>query len=469
MSSQSDGEISILHVDDERDLGDLASLYLERENEQFTVVTESTVESALETLAETEIDCIVSDYDMPGMNGLEFLERVRATHPSLPFILFTGKGSEEIASEAISAGVTDYLQKEIGSDQYTVLANRIENTVAQSRAEKEIETMNRWYSTILEHSSDYVMIVDPMGKVDYISPAVERVLGFSPTELEGDDSFGHIHPDDLEGAVGTLSEVIELPGEERTVEFRSRHANGSWRWLEVRGRSLLNDPIINGIMVNVRDITDRKEREHALELQKQQLQDLTRFMSHDVQNQLTIISGRLGLIRAEYEGDDLDSAAAAVQRVSEMIDRWLEFAQAVQLPDETVSVSLESAAKRSWRNVSQADATLEVESTATIEANEERFRALLENLFINAIEHGGQAVTIRVGQLSDGSGFYVEDDGSGIPASERDQVLDSGYSTDSNRSGLGLTIVKQIVESHGWTIAVTESSTGGARFAIRTD
>ena len=143
MSSQSDGGIFILHVDDERDLGDLASLYLERENDQFTVITESTVESALETLAEQEFDCIVSDYDMPGMNGLEFLEAVRSTHPSLPFILFTGKGSEEIASEAISAGVTDYLQKEIGSDQYTVLANRIENTVAQSRAEREVETMNR--------------------------------------------------------------------------------------------------------------------------------------------------------------------------------------------------------------------------------------------------------------------------------------------------------------------------------------
>lgn len=100
--------VRILHVDDEPDLADLAATFLEREDTRFSVDTAVNVTEGLAYLAENEVDCIISDYDMPGQNGIEFLETVRETHPDLPFILYTGKGSEEIASEAISAGVTDY-------------------------------------------------------------------------------------------------------------------------------------------------------------------------------------------------------------------------------------------------------------------------------------------------------------------------------------------------------------------------
>jgi PAS domain S-box-containing protein len=128
--------ISILHVDDEPDLTELTATFLERERETFDVSTAASAAEGLDRLAEEDIDCIVSDYDMPGMNGLEFLEAVREDRPDLPFVLFTGKGSEEIASEAISVGVTEYLNKGMGTDQYTVLANRIANAVSHYRAER---------------------------------------------------------------------------------------------------------------------------------------------------------------------------------------------------------------------------------------------------------------------------------------------------------------------------------------------
>jgi PAS domain S-box-containing protein len=132
-------EIRVLHVDDDREFVDLAELFLERESEALSVTVETSAAAGLERIESSSIDCVVSDYDMPGTDGLEFLRAVREREPDLPFVLFTGKGSEEIASAAISAGVSDYLQKVTGTDQFAVLANRIENLVSQARAEETLE------------------------------------------------------------------------------------------------------------------------------------------------------------------------------------------------------------------------------------------------------------------------------------------------------------------------------------------
>jgi len=137
-----DEDIRVLHADDEPGFGETVAAFLQREDERLVVETVTSASEALDALG-SEVDCVVSDYDMPGQNGVELLERVRATYPDLPFILFTGKGSEEVASEAISTGVTDYLQKGTGTEQYAVLANRIGNLVDQYRAEQRLAVHER--------------------------------------------------------------------------------------------------------------------------------------------------------------------------------------------------------------------------------------------------------------------------------------------------------------------------------------
>ena len=131
--------IRVIHVDDEPNFAEMAAEFICRQDKRFEVETATSASEALEWLRENTVHCIVSDFDMPGQNGIEFLESVRTENPDLPFILYTGKGSEEVASEAISAGVTDYLQKETGSSQYAVLANRIKNAVSQFRTKRELE------------------------------------------------------------------------------------------------------------------------------------------------------------------------------------------------------------------------------------------------------------------------------------------------------------------------------------------
>ncbi|ERG99090.1 MAG: response regulator containing CheY-like receiver, AAA-type ATPase, and DNA-binding domain protein [Haloquadratum sp. J07HQX50] len=131
--------IRVLHVDDQLDFAEMATTFLEQENDRFDTETVSSASDGLACLADSSFDCVISDYDMPGQDGVGFLKTVRDNYPELPFILFTGKGSEKVASEAISAGVTDYLQKSSGTEQYELLAHRITNAVEQSQAEQRLQ------------------------------------------------------------------------------------------------------------------------------------------------------------------------------------------------------------------------------------------------------------------------------------------------------------------------------------------
>ncbi|PAU82581.1 HTR-like protein [Halorubrum salipaludis] len=141
--SRSPDAIRVLHVDDDPQLAELAATYLEREDDRIDVETATNASEGLDRVGDGDVDCVVSDYDMPGNNGIEFLEAVREDRPELPFILYTGKGSEEVASDAIASGVTDYLQKESGTGQYAVLANRIANAVEQYRTGQRAAELDR--------------------------------------------------------------------------------------------------------------------------------------------------------------------------------------------------------------------------------------------------------------------------------------------------------------------------------------
>ncbi|WP_082678916.1 PAS domain S-box protein [Halobacterium sp. CBA1132] len=220
--------IDILHIDDDASFSDLVATFLEREREHFTVHSETDPRDALDMLSgdAVSIDCIVSDYNMPELDGLDVLERVRETYPDLPFILFTGKGSEEIASEAITAGVTDYLQKAGGTEQYSVLANRVQNAVEGFRAE---QYMNRGLEAI-ETAQDGIGILDADGYIEYVNSAYADMLGYDREELLGvhwetlyhDDDVEHVYdvllPEARHGWWHGTTSFVRKNGEEITVE-----------------------------------------------------------------------------------------------------------------------------------------------------------------------------------------------------------------------------------------------------------
>ncbi|MFB6178942.1 MAG: response regulator [Halorientalis sp.] len=178
--------IRVLHVEDDEGFAELTADLLEREG-PFDVTTELDPTQALAHLTDCEVsvDCVVSDYDMPQMDGLDLLDAVRDHDLDLPFVLFTGKGSEEIASRAISAGVTDYLQKGGGTERFTLLANRVENAVSQHRTARELQAQERLSERIVMASPVAIVVHDVDGDVMLANDRATDLLGTEIEELDG--------------------------------------------------------------------------------------------------------------------------------------------------------------------------------------------------------------------------------------------------------------------------------------------
>ncbi|WP_134669992.1 hybrid sensor histidine kinase/response regulator [Halorussus marinus] len=877
----SEDPVRVLHVDDDADFAALVARFLEREDECLSVVTEPDAAAGLDRLGDTDVDCIVSDYDMPGRNGIEFLEAVRERDPDVPFVLFTGKGSEEIASEAISAGVTDYLQKETGTDQYAILANRIRNAVDRTRAERE----RRRHLDAIETAREGISILDDDGRFTYVNQAYADLYGYEPDELIGehwdllyveddvdaarddilpaveadgywhgtttglradgttfvedhalaatangklvctvrdvtenaqrkraieklhstaqifmtaeteadvgevaveavrdildmranavhiyDEETGRLMPvawsetaneltggesmpaldpddsiagevfesgeprvyDDVSTAPGRAadstrvrSEIILPLGDrgvliigtcevgafdetdvslarivavhattaldsiERARELREERAfidqaldtiddlyyvvgtdGGMERWNDTfrciseyddetiatmnvaeffppderdRIREAFEEAVATGettveaeirtgdgdrvpyeftgslltdadgeparVVGTGRDVSARKERERRLkenrafatdlltcetpeavcdrtvraaesllefdaaavylaednglsqvagsgtvgsdgvdaahagveaareahgtgesvravaddsesavgsalavpvdgrgalalvserpdgfgatdlelaellvsqtekalgrldrerELRRKndRLDEFASILSHDLRNPLNVAQGRLAMAREECDSDHLDEVEGAHERIEELIGDLLAIAQAGESAVEMDAVALDAAVEECWGNVATRDATVVVEAERSIRADESHLGQLLENLFRNAVEHGGQGVTITVGELPGDAGFYVEDDGRGLPGEESSQIFETGYSTADEGTGFGMSIVEQVASAHGWRVNATEGDDGGARFEI---
>lgn len=209
---------------------------------------------------------------------------------------------------------------------------------------------------------------------------------------------------------------------------------------------------------------DRITHKAQLERQNDRLEEFASIVSHDLRNPLNVAELRLDLAREDCESEHLDKVDCAHMRMETLIDNLLALAREGSTVIAPEPVDLATVAVDASIQVETTDTTFATSIEQPILADESALKQLLENLFRNATEHNDDCVTVTVGELADG--FYVEDDGSGIAADKHDTVFETGYSTSKDGTGLGLRIVKQIVEAHGWQIDVTAGSDGGARFEI---
>ncbi|WP_277540690.1 response regulator [Haloarcula laminariae] len=600
-------DIRVLHVDDEPDFAEVTAQFLERDG-RFTVETAPGGADGLEQLT-SAVDCVVSDYDMPGMNGLEFLEAVRESYPDLPFILFTGKGSEAVASEALTLGATDYLQKASGTDQYELLANRVSRAVGQFRAERELERKTELLEKTQDIADAGAWEYDPEQGEAYVTDQVYEIY-----EVDRDHDLSPMgdiqrfyHPEDCDTVRDAVEGALE-DGEPYDIEVRVTAADGTDKWVRTRADPQFEDGACQHVRGTVRDITDRrereerlvetkqwyqtlldgapdaafvadtesgeicetnragtqlldrprdeivgldqtalhppeegeayaslfdrhvgagggradsldgheelyvvdsageripveissqtveiggqhynqgyfrditarKERERELKRQNERLDEFVTVVSHDLRNPLRTLSASLALIETDDE-ESLERCHRTVERMEQLIDDLVDLARHGETESEPEPVELAGLATACARTTGLSEGALSVTTDATIAADESQLRHLLENLFSNAVEHSstdrqsqsagaisdGDGVSLTVGPLD--GGFYVADDGPGIPESERERVFRVGYSTSDRGTGFGLNIVKEAAETHGWDVDVTESAEGGARFEI---
>lgn len=447
---------------------------------------------------------------------------------------------------------------------------------------------------LVEESSDISTVIDSDGKITYVSPAVRQTLGYEPEELVGESGYEYQHPDDRQRVADAIERLLTESSEREVVETRFRRADGSWCWIESTLQDRLDDPDIGGILVNSRDISQRKEqesryhelakeyktllqtvddaifflsveteesgyvfrfehlsksyekqtgitteeargrtpvdifgddlgaelhanyrrcvearesityqeevpvktganfwqtklapvvtdgevtqiigitrnvtervkRERQLRKQKDRLDEFASVVSHDLRNPLTVAQGRTEYLAEQFDSEHFDAVVRSLDRMEEIISDTLTLARQGQVVAEPEPLDMGTLVDTCWKNVSTEEATIEIEDQLTLSGDRGRLQNLFENLFRNAIQHGGADVTVRVGRLGE-DGIYVEDDGPGIPESSKEAVFEPGHTSANDGTGFGLTIVKRIAEAHDWTVRVVDGTDGGARF-----
>lgn len=334
------------------------------------------------------------------------------------------------------------------------------------QANRELKQANhdlKRYETIVKTVTDGIYVVDEDGYFTLVNDAYCEMVGYDREELLGSHGSRVVDDETVERVYDYQEQMVT--GDRETVKFEAdvHTADGKTIRAEASFAILQDNDEYERVGV-VRDVTERNERERQLAQQNERLDRFAGILAHELRNPVTIGQIYSQQLPAETESEVKEYITEAFDRIEDIIDVMLVITRGRDALSENVKVSLPEAAQEAWNEVDASNAELEVMTDGTIEADSTYLRHLFRNLFENAVEHGGEDVTVTVGDLS--TGFYVADDGARIPPADRDEIFNEGYTTGNTdtRMGLGLTFVKELADVYGWTCSVTESDTGGARF-----
>jgi signal transduction histidine kinase/DNA-binding NarL/FixJ family response regulator len=516
----------VLHVEDNDFFARVAAEVLADEYD-MDVHTADNAETALQRLETERFDCVVSDYEMPGMDGLELLDAVRELYPEIPFILLTGGGSEQIASEAISAGVTDYLKKGEGKEQFAVLANRIENAITRRRTERlasrqiEIndtiwdvsqavlrassrETIEETVCERLAASEPYVL--SWVGEVDEETAAVRPKVSAGVEQryldavvLDADrESGGRVA---VREAVETrtvhverrvsLEDEFELDGEaggEETeryavaavpIMYQDRFYGVLNVWSNVRHafgeteRRVLSK-FGNSLAYAIDSVRARKE----LVRREQRLQVFNRILRHNLRNDLNVVLGRAENISEEFP-PAASEASVIEQKANELIEiseKAREVGKTLDCEDRTekqidVTDCVERTCEEFRQSYPDADITAQTPESLPVFADK-TLGAAIREVIENAIEHNDDqpSVTVAVSTTEEDSNWVevtISDNGPGIPEEEREVLTEGEETALHHGSGLGLWLTNWIVGKFGGEVSFDDYHTSGGAVTLR--
>lgn len=329
---------------------------------------------------------------------------------------------------------------------------------------------------LVEDSTAITAVIGTDSRITFVNSTVERVLGYDPDELLGERLSQYAHGDDSTDVSDAVEALQNGESDTETTDVRVRHADGSPRWLRTTFRDRLDSDVVDGIVVSAQDVTERVEREELLRSRNEQLAEFAQVVSHDLRNPLNVAQARVRLLDEAFDSEHVPPIVRALDRMENIVEDTLVLAKQGQRVSETEPVVVGDLADDCWESVVTEAGTLDVIDEFRLCGDPSRLRHVFENLFRNAVEHATDATdtTVRVGRLDPfytstreaerPRGFYVEDDGPGIPESERDDVFDPGHTSAKDGTGFGLTIVKRIADAHGWSVRALNSPSGGARF-----
>jgi PAS domain S-box-containing protein len=491
--------LQILHLEDNPDYSLLLSSKLAAEGIEAEVLCVGTRADFQAALQRGGYDLIVADYSLPDYNGVEAMKLARQKELDTPILLVSGTIGEEAAIESLKAGATDYVLKQWPERLVPAVRRALREAEERKNrllAETKLMRRERLFRALSENALDIVTVINREGKFNYNSPSVARVLGYQPEELMGQDAFAMIHAEDVEAARQDFQRCIENPGMTMNSKFRARHREGSWLHLETVCKSFLEDAEIAGVVVNSRDVTERRRLEEQLRhSQKMEaIGQLAGGVAHDFNNILTVIQGHASLLRAggnlpEPQRVSVDQIYQAAERAAGLTRQLLTFSrrQVMQPRPLDLNTVLGNMTRMLGRILGE-DISLQFNYSAGqpwVYADEGMIEQVVMNLAVNsrdAMPAGGQltikivALELRPGELArhpDGRPgrfvcFSVADTGSGIKPEVLPHIFEPFFTTKAvgKGTGLGLATVYGIVKQHGGWITVESQVGQGTTFQV---
>jgi two-component system cell cycle sensor histidine kinase/response regulator CckA len=442
---------------------------------------------ALERLDTEHFDVMLLDLSLPDEQGLDTVVRAHVHAPKVPIVVLTGLDDEALAVKAVRAGAQDYLVK--GHVDGELLIRSLRYASERGRAVEALERREAHYRSLIENSLDLISILNTDGTIRYASPSHERVLGYLVDELVGQNALSFVHPNDL----ASVNAALEKRDRDGNVQCRFRHKDGTWRVLESFGRNLSHLPGVHGLVVNSRDITERKKLEDQLH-RSQRLESVGRLaggVAHDFNNLLMVITGYSQmLLDNTHPGDpargDLEQVVKAAQRATDLTKQLLAFSRRQVVRPAFVNLNaLVEDMDRMLRRMLGGDVTLTTHlspALETVRADPGQIEQVLLNLALNARDamlDGGQ-LTIETNNVrleEDLShvhlvppGDYVvlsmADSGPGMEPHVLSRIFEPFFTTKEHGTGLGLSTSYGIIKQSGGDIWADSKPGCGTTFRI---
>jgi two-component system, cell cycle sensor histidine kinase and response regulator CckA len=445
-------------------------------------------------------DAVLLDLALPDSAGLSTIESIHLTDADVPVVILTSHEDDWLAVTSMQRGAHDYLLK-AESDNATIL-RALRHARDRAEFRRTMRDGESRFRALVENSYDVITLVDEHYNILYDSRSITRITGYTPEERLGRGVAGFLHPDDVERIAERFSYCLDHPDEVLHAEFRFLHRDGTYRWGEATGVNRLSDPTVAAIVVNHRDITERRLMQEALRHSEDQLRQAQKMeavgrlaggVAHDFNNVLTAIFGYTDLLLEQFTEDDVRRADVeeirkSAERAATLTRQLLAFSrkQVMQPRELDLNAVIWSLEKLLARLVGE-DMQLRLDLQAdlhTVRADPGQIEQVLMNLAANARDAMPEGGTLRIAtanvsvdeerllrpglKAGDYATLSVRDQGTGMPTDVRAHIFEPFFTTkdQGKGTGLGLATVYGIVKQSGGGIYVESEAGQGTTFVI---
>ncbi|TQQ80020.1 response regulator [Halonotius terrestris] len=457
--------LSILVVDDSEFFGNLVADTLESDHDMVTTAI-TDARAALSDVEFETVDCIVSDYQMPDLDGLEFYQAI-ADETDLPFILVTSEGDEEVASRAIRMGVDEYILKQdiFEEESLGLLANRIDNIVDRRRTQRK-------YEQLVDNSPDEISQVRLDGTILAANDKMAKAFNTSESKMVGSQLSAFL-PEDV--AANRLKQGQRATTAGSVVTFQDsiglRHFHNIVVPLATGGEE-------SSVQIVTREITLQKHNEEELKRKKEELAIINRIVSHDIKNDVNILSGWAEVLKDRVDDEYLDMLSHIEEtstHIAELTEITKDFVESlegdadVELDAVDLATIIDTEVEKLRSDHDAVSVTVDREDDIEVRANE-LLASVVGNLLSNAVRHNDSdtpAIEITTERSETTLTLRIADNGPGVPDGQKEEIFGKGSKgPESPGTGIGLYLAHKLVDQYHGEIWIEDNEPTGAVFVV---